>query len=408
MIKILIAILVFGIIIAVHEFGHYIVAKLSDIKVNKFAIGMGPAIFKFKKGETEYSLRLLPFGGFCEMEGEDQTSDNKRAFNNKPIINRIAVIAAGAIMNLILGFILIVISTSISGDRITTTIITKFDKNASSVESGLQVGDEITKINGMTAFTDMDVAYKITTTKDDTFRLEVKRDGEKVVLDDVKIYSYFYVRNIDKSKADEFSPYYSYDEDTKEYTKVNDLGELEKAYYYDSDVKEYVSAVFFEDKADAHTELQKAESIVDFSVDSEDKNVGTVLSYSFRKTLTIGQMVWSSLVDLVSGKYGMKDVSGPVGIVSVIGKSIDSGVQFKENFLMIMNIAIFITINLGMFNLFPLPALDGGRLFFLIIEAIRRKPIDPEKEGMVHFVGLVIAMLLMLALTFNDILNIIR
>ena len=251
MIKILIAILVFGIIIAVHEFGHYIVAKLSDIKVNKFAIGMGPAIFKFKKGETEYSLRLLPFGGFCEMEGEDQTSDNKRAFNNKPIINRIAVIAAGAIMNLILGFILIVISTSISSDRITTTIITKFDKNASSVESGLQVGDEITKINGMTAFTDMDVAYKITTTKDDTFRLEVKRDGEKVVLDDVKIYSYFYVRNIDKSKADEFSPYYSYDEDTKEYTKVNDLGELEKAYYYDSDVKEYVSAVFFEDKADA-------------------------------------------------------------------------------------------------------------------------------------------------------------
>lgn len=408
MIKILIAILVFGIIIAVHEFGHYIVAKLSDIKVNKFAIGMGPAIFKFKKGETEYSLRLLPFGGFCEMEGEDQTSDNKRAFNNKPIINRIAVIAAGAIMNLILGFILIVISTSISGDRITTTIITKFDKNASSVESGLQVGDEITKINGMTAFTDMDVAYKITTTKDDTFRLEVKRDGEKVVLDDVKIYSYFYVRNIDKSKADEFSPYYSYDEDTKEYTKVNDLGELEKAYYYDSDVKEYVSAVFFEDKDDAHTELQKAESIVDFSVDSEDKNVGTVISYSFRKTLTIGQMVWSSLVDLVSGKYGMKDVSGPVGIVSVIGKSIDSGVQFKENFLMIMNIAIFITINLGMFNLFPLPALDGGRLFFLIIEAIRRKPIDPEKEGMVHFVGLVIAMLLMLALTFNDILNIIR
>lgn len=408
MIKILIAILVFGIIIAVHEFGHYIVAKLSDIKVNKFAIGMGPAIFKFKKGETEYSLRLLPFGGFCEMEGEDQTSDNKRAFNNKPIINRIAVIAAGAIMNLILGFILIVISTSISSDRITTTIITKFDKNASSVESGLQVGDEITKINGMTAFTDMDVAYKITTTKDDTFRLEVKRDGEKVVLDDVKIYSYFYVRNIDKSKADEFSPYYSYDEDTKEYTKVNDLGELEKAYYYDSDVKEYVSAVFFEDKDDAHTELQKAESIVDFSVDSEDKNVGTVISYSFRRTLTVGQMVWSSLVDLVSGKYGMKDVSGPVGIVSVIGKSIDSGVQFKENFLMIMNIAIFITINLGMFNLFPLPALDGGRLFFLIIEAIRRKPIDPEKEGMVHFVGLVIAMLLMLALTFNDILNIIR
>ncbi len=408
MIKILIAILVFGIIIAVHEFGHYIVAKLSDIKVNKFAIGMGPAIFKFKKGETEYSLRLLPFGGFCEMEGEDKNSDNKRAFNNKPIINRIAVIAAGAIMNLILGFILIVISTSISNDRITTTTITKFDKNASSVESGLQVGDEITKINGMTAFTDMDVAYKITTTKDDTFRLEVKRDGKKVVLDDVKIYSYFYVRNIDKSKADEFSPYYSYDEDTNEYTKVNDLGDLERAYYYDSNVKEYVSAVFFEDKDDAYTELQKAESIVDFSVDSEGKNVGTVLSYSFRKTLTIGQMVWSSLVDLVSGKYGMKDVSGPVGIVSVIGKSIDSGVQFKENFLMIMNIAIFITINLGMFNLFPLPALDGGRLFFLIIEAIRRKPIDPEKEGMVHFVGLVIAMLLMLALTFNDILNIIR
>jgi regulator of sigma E protease len=119
-------------------------------------------------------------------------------------------------------------------------------------------------------------------------------------------------------------------------------------------------------------------------------------------------MIWYSLIDLISGKYGMKDISGPIGIVTAIGSSIDYEAHFRDNLLMVMNIAIFITINLGVFNLIPLPALDGGRLFFLIIEAIRRKPIDPEKEGMVHFVGLVIAILLMLVFTFNDILNIIR
>lgn len=408
MIKILIAILVFGVIIAVHEFGHYIVAKLSDIKVNKFAIGMGPAIFKFQKGETEYSLRLLPFGGFCEMEGEDKNSDNKRAFNNKPVINRMAVIAAGAIMNLILGFVLIIISTSINNDKIPTTVIKKFDRNASSVKGGLQIDDEITKINGMKVFTEMDVRYKISTTKDDIFNLEIKRDGKKIILDDVRIYSYLYVRNIDKTDANKFSPYYSYDESTEEHTKLNDIIGLENAYYYDSDVDDYVYARFFEDREDVNTELQKAESILDFYTGYQEKSLGTVLNYSLRKTITFGQVIWSSLIDLVSGKYGMKDVSGPVGIVSAIGGSIDSSKQIKENLLMLMDIAVFITINLGVFNLLPLPALDGGRLFFLFIEAVRGKPIDPEREGMVHFVGLAIAMFLMLILTFNDIFKIIR
>lgn len=408
MIKILIAILVFGLIIAVHELGHFIVAKLNDIKVNKFAIGMGPVIIKFKKGETEYSLRLLPFGGFCEMEGADETSSNERAFNNKPVINRMAVIAAGAIMNLMLGFVLIFASLLISNDKITTTVVTKFDRNASSVEGGLQVGDKITKINGMTVFTDMDLAYKITTTKDYTFDLEVRRNGKKVVLDDVKIYSYYYIRNVDRSKADDFSPYYTYNENTKEFTELRDITGLERAYYYDSNVNDYVYAIFFENRDNVNTDLQKGERYIDFSVDYQEKSFGSILSYSCRKTLTVGQMIWYSLIDLISGKYGMKDISGPIGIVTAIGSSIDYEAHFRDNLLMVMNIAIFITINLGVFNLIPLPALDGGRLFFLIIEAIRRKPIDPEKEGMVHFVGLIIAILLMLVFTFNDILNIIR
>lgn len=332
MIKVIAAILVFGIVIAIHEFGHFIVAKKGGIQVNKFAIGMGPAILKKQIGETEYSLRLLPIGGFCAMEGEDEDSDNERAFNKRPVGIRIAVVAAGAIMNLILGLLIVLVMTCME-ENITSTTVSKFRDNASSAATGLQAGDKILKIDGMTVFTDFDISYKLGSTTNESYDLLVLRDGEKVKLPDVV--------------------------------------------FYDA----------------------AAGSVFDFYVYPAEKTFFNVISYSCKKAVSIARLIWISLIDLLSGKYGVKDLSGPVGIVT----EISSVPKLTADYL--LSIMSFITINLGIFNLLPFPALDGGRLVFLIIEAIRHKPIKVEYEAMVHFIGIVLLMILMAVVTFNDILK---
>lgn len=339
--SIIVAIVIFGIIIAIHEFGHFAVAKLSGVKVNEFSLGMGPCIFKKKKGETQYSLRLLPIGGYCAMEGEDSASDNERAFCNKSVPKRIAIVVAGAAMNLILGFILLVITTVINAP-ITTTQVSWFEDNAVSESTGLKIGDEIIKCNGMSIFTDMDLSYQFQTDEDAKFDLVVKRDGEKMELDEVE---------------------------------------------------------FAKNDGVLH---------IDFKVSPQSANPLTVASYAARKTLSYGRLIYISLGDLIGGTYHINDLSGPVGIVDAIGDVIseetqESSIDWAALFNSILSMAAFITINVGLFNLLPLPALDGGRLVFLIIEAIRRKPVKPEHEGMVHFIGIALLMLLMVVVTFNDI-----
>lgn len=401
--NIIIAVIVFGVIIAIHEMGHFFVAKFCGIRVNKFAIGMGPAIFKIKKGETEYSLRCLPFGGYCAMEGEDEESDDDRAFNKKPVSRRMAVVAAGAVMNIILGFVLIIIHASMSLDAVPTTTVDIFADNSMSRDAGLQAGDEIKKINGMPVFTDEDIYYKIMTNQGDKFTVVVERAGEKVTLYDVDFYGYYYFRNIKENNVSSYAPYYYRDAETREFVKQDTLDNGKRAYYYDSDLKQYILVNFIGNDSTESLDLQKQEFSVDFAPMEVDKTVGNILGYSAKRTVTIGQVVWTSLYDLIRGKYKLADMSGPVGVVDVIGDSIDSGVNFRENLIKILNISILITINLGIMNLLPFPALDGGRLVFLIVEAIRRKPVPPEKEGMVHFVGLSLLMLLMIVITFNDI-----
>lgn len=356
--KIIIAILIFGVLVAIHELGHFTVAKLCGIQVNEFAIGMGPRIFKFTKGETTYSLRCLPVGGFCAMEGEDDSSSNPRAFNNKSIPRRMAVIVAGATMNIILGFVLVLITTCMQ-EKVPLLTIAEFRENSSSHECGLEIGDEIVSINGMYILTDSDISYKLSNTKDDNFTVVVKRNGEKVQLDNVKFY---------------YQYQYYVDEENQSYVKVDNP-----------------------DEYTGEQPLQTAESRFDFYINSAEKNIGNVIGYSFKDTASIGRLIWISLIDIVKGKYGISDMSGPVGLATAIGQATDLGIEY------VLNLVTFITINLGIFNLLPLPALDGGRFVFLLIEAIRRKPIPPEKEGMVHFVGLALFMLLTIAVTFSDI-----
>lgn len=344
--SIVVAVLIFGLIIFIHELGHFIVAKACGVKVNEFALGMGPKLFGFKKGDTTYALRILPIGGFCAMEGEDADSSDSRAFGNKKVWQRILIVIAGAVMNIILGFVLVVCMHSME-ERLTSTTVSWFADTQTSHSTGLEIGDKIVEINGMKILTDMDISYQFQSDKDAVFDMVVLRDGKKVELEGV---------------------------------------------------------AFAKDENGLH---------IDFKVVPDEVNVGNVLKYSLKSTVSYARLVWISLGDLISGTYKINDLSGPVGIVDSIGQVVnsekdDEGIDWDALIDKLLFLAAFMTINVGIFNLLPLPALDGGRLIFLIIEGIRRKKIKPEHEGIVHLVGLALLMLLMLVVTFNDILRIIK
>ena len=350
--SIVIAVVIFSLIITIHEFGHFIAAKSNGVKVNEFAIGMGPALFKKKKGETLYALRVFPIGGYCAMEGEDTESSDGRAFCQKAVWRRMIIVVAGVCMNLILGLILLIVQTGMS-EAIVTTTVSKFEDDALSHQTGLEVGDEIIAINGMRIFTSMDMSYKFTNDEDGIYDMVVVRDGQRVSLKDVKL-----------------------------------------------------STITGEDgKETIH---------YDFWVMPGEVNFGSVVSQSFKQTATDARLIYISIADIIRGKYTLKDMSGPVGIVDSIGDVIESErdeetgkINFKNLIDSILSISSFITINVGIFNLLPLPALDGGRFIFLLLEAIRRKPVPPEKEGMVHTIGLAALLLLMVVITVSDITKLV-
>lgn len=340
---ILVAVLIFGLIVVIHEFGHFFVAKLQKIQVNEFAVGMGPRLLHFDKGGTTYSLRLFPIGGYCAMEGEDEESDNPNAFNKKPVWRRMTVVVAGALMNMILGFVLLII-LACTYTKIPSTVIASFpeieeDGETISVSTsetcGLQVGDQIVSIDGSHIFTTTDMAYRLSLSSENC-EVVVKRDGEKVTLSDVTFYN----------------------EDTETYA--------------------------------------------DFYVVGQSKNIGTVLSYACKEWVATAKLIWMSLIGMLDGTYGLEDLSGPVGTMSVISEAATAGETLLERVQDVLSLTVFITVNVAVFNLLPLPALDGGRLVFLVIEAIRRKPVPPETEGMIHSVGMILLLLLMVVVTFQD------
>lgn len=346
---ILVAVLIFGIIIIIHEAGHFAAAKACGVKVNEFSLGMGPKLLSWGNGETKYSIRLLPIGGFVAMEGEDEDSGDPRAFSRKPAWQRLIIICAGAFMNLVLGFVILLVVTSLS-DGITTTKVAGFYSDDSpSHLSGLEVGDEIVKVNGLRVMCDTDISYQFQVDEDRVFEMTVKRNGENVVLPAVK-----------------------FDGATSE---------------------------------DGTSNL-----VIDFYVVGDKVNPITVISYSSRKFVSVARMIWLSLFDLLRGRFTINDLSGPVGIVGEIGNVVSStaqGVAFGKMLLNLMSFVVFITINVGIFNLLPIPALDGARAVFIIIEMIRRKPIKAEHEGMVHFVGLMLLFGLMAVVTVMDIIKLL-
>jgi regulator of sigma E protease len=324
-----------------HELGHFTVAKLCHIKVNEFAVGMGPAIFKIKRGETLYALRILPIGGYCAMEGEDEDSPDERAFNSRPIWQRMLVLIAGAFTNIITGFILIVIITSMSG-LIGTSIVAKFDaKSTSNAAGGMKVGDEITRINGASVHVTSDIMYDLVLDSDGVVDIQVKRAGQIVNLKNVR------------------------------FPMVSD-GNGGKV------------------------------MSLDFKVLGENRSFSRVMHESYYQTISMVRLVWMTFFELFKGRFGLKDLAGPIGTTAAVGQAASYGI------LNLLNVAALIAVNLGVVNLFPLPALDGGRLLFLVVEAIRHKPVNPRYEGYVHFVGFAMLMLLMVVVSYNDILRLIK
>ena len=339
----LVAVLLFGVIIAIHEFGHFFFAKLFKVKVNEFALGMGPAILKKKIGETQYALRLFPIGGFVSMEGEDTESDDDRAFNKKKPYQRFIIVAAGAILNLILGLIVVAICISMQ-NLVGSRVVHSFDEKAISCNYGLKEGDEIIKINNTHIYSSRGIGFNMVRDTDNKLNLTVIRNGEKVELKDVEFRQF----------------------------------ELDGRMYIEQD----------------------------FYVVGEEHTFFNVIKNSVLDSASIVQMVRLSLVDLCTGKYGMKDVSGPIGTISAIADSTAQGPTAIDKLFTALTLLSYITINVGVFNLLPVPALDGGRLFFIFIEMIRRKPISPKKEGIIHTVGLVLLLLFMLVVSISDIFKV--
>lgn len=329
---ILIAILFFELIIIIHEGGHFVAARLMKIKVNEFSIGMGPKLIQFKKGDTKYTLRLIIFGGYCAMEGESEDSDDENSFAKKKVWQRFFVVVAGALMNLILGFLVIVIMLS-SGSLIGTTEIAKFDDKAVS-SSTLKQGDIIKSIDGMRVYTSTDVTTGLSRSCDDTLDMTVLRDGKTL---DLKVKF-----NMEKYEGRNF---------------IN----------------------------------------MDFWLVGNKKTVGGVIKESFKEWVSFTRMVFLSVHDMIVGKYGLSDLAGPVGTVSVVSTAV------KTSAYSMLRIMALLTINVGLFNLFPIPALDGWRLFLLIFEGIFKRKLPDKWDWAINAVGLVLLLGLMCVITFSDI-----
>ncbi len=337
---IIIAILIFGLLIFIHEGGHFLFARLFKVTVNEFSIGMGPKLVskKSKKSGISYSLRAFPIGGFVSMAGEDEESDDPNALNKKPVWQRMIIVAAGGVVNLVAGilvmFILVFSSTSMG---LGSTTVAEFRDGALSQSSGLKAGDTIVEVEGRNVHIADELVYEIMRLGIEPVDLTVVRDGEKTVIEDV------------------------------EFPQISEQG------------------VAFGD--------------ADFYVYGQERTFTNLVKHSFYRSTYTVRMIWESLYDLVTGRYGIEAVSGPVGVTEALTEAAQTG---SYNFIYLV---VVISMNLGVMNLLPLPALDGGRLVFLLIEAVRRKPINPKVEGVIHTAGLALLMLLMIFICVKDVIK---
>ena len=342
MLQIILAILAFGMLVIVHEFGHFITAKRGGVQVNEFWIGMGPTILKKEHNGTLYCLKALPFGGACVMEGEDEESESAHAFGNASLPRRMLIVAAGALMNFLVGFLIVLAVIQPNGPNggyIVSTLDSVDPASTAAAEGGLQAGDEILEVDGYNILLRSDFEMALSRGADTTYEIVVRRDGEKVTLPAVVL--------------------------------------------------------------EATIEGEDGRKMIGLTFAEQPDSIGMHIKMAVRTSLNYARLVWVSLGMLVSGQVGVDQLSGPVGVASVIASTASYSI------MAFLQLVAFISINLGVMNLLPLPALDGGRLVFLIIEGIRRKPVPAKYEGYIHAAGLMLLLALMVYVTGQDILRIV-
>lgn len=437
---ILIGVLLFELIILFHEGGHFITAKLSGVKVNEFALGMGPKLISFTKGETTYSLRLLPIGGYCAMEGEDEDSDNPRAFNNIKIFKRMLIVAAGAVMNIILGLILMMVLL-LPNEYFSTTTIDSFSPKAYSANCGLEAGDKIISVDGYKINNSMDLSYSLATLKVqdvDGDSLQIYKQDCANALADI-YYSQYNAGNFESFSEDDYKSIYN-DLCTatarvnKANTKEEALKALEEGckvlYAYFPETEAVIPEIEIkESRPRFRTNMvieRKGQKLnlenvdfmtyttaddptpkmaIDFYTVPKESNFLTLMSETGTQTVSVVRMVIDSLVGLVQGQFGFSDVSGPIGAASATVEVAQQGLKtgFGDAVLNIVYVMMIITVNLGVVNMLPFPALDGGRFLFLLIEGVFRKPVPRKAEAVINAVGLGILLIFILIVSIKDI-----
>ena len=351
------ALIVFSAVIAIHEFGHFAVAKLCGIQVNEFSIGMGPVLWKKTRKGTQYSLRALPVGGFVALEGEESPESRQAEaardaqeqpiaenagipLNDAPVWQRALVMAAGAFMNFVLGFVVLIILVAAQDGAITSKTIYSVEEGALCGQTGLQAGDEILAVNGRRCFVANDILYELVRTEAYRADFTVKRDGQKVELPDVQF-------------------------DTWQ-----------------------------DDSGETHMSLG-------FVVYGIKKTPVSVLKEAGNSTLYYGRIVFTSLADLLRGRESINNLSGPVGIVTAIGQAASYGWQD------LLELLALITINLGIFNLLPFPALDGGKVVFLIVEGVTGRAVPEKLQSVLTIAAFGLLFGLMIFATYNDIVRLV-
>lgn len=343
----LLAFFVFGLLIFVHEMGHYLTARACHVKIYEFSIGMGPKMITYESKKTgiKYSIGVFLFGGYVSMAGEDEESDDPNAFSRKPAWQRFIIAAAGGVVNLLFGFLLVLLCVALSGSALGSTRVANPYPHTPQYEdvtvipaadSGIMAGDIILAVDGKRVHIADELSYEIMHNGNAEIPLTIRRGDETLTL------------NVKFATKEESGITYA---------------------------------------------------IPGFVVQAEERNVGSVLHHALHRSLSTVKMIWDSLFDLIRGRYGMEAVSGPIGVAGALSDAA------AANFLNFLYLVAVISVNLGVVNLLPLPALDGGRLLFLLFEMIARRPVPVKYEGIIHFVGLILLLLLMVAITFKDLVS---
>ena len=348
---IVLAILIFAFLIVTHELGHFLMAKAFKVRVEEFSVGMGPAIYTKQKGETLYALRWLPIGGYCAMDEDDGESADPRAFVNQSWWKRFLILFCGAAMNFLTGLIILAVIEPKSGAFLTPTITGFFEGCPYESADGFQTGDTLRQIDGHRVYFTTDISMLLSTSKQETHDFVIERGGEELRLDNYKFVPVDYTEN---GKTDsKYGLYFG----------VKEQGFLANA------------------------------------------------RYTWNASIDFVRMVWMGLSELVTGQVGVKELSGPVGIVQIMSDVGEESATRADAAYALAYLTAFIAVNLAVMNLLPLPALDGGRLFFLLVTALIawmfKKQLDPKYEGYVHTAGFVLLLGLMAVVMYNDIARLI-